>query len=209
MVMASSLTSTKQNPQWIFSTMWNASSNVAWPSCLMMSWSYAILCTSLSCLDIYNCTNLYHFMKTSPLSLANLCQFHVHGKWSMIFFPFGDLGSFALDLCECSHTPIPKARNLIQAIKWWWVPNVCNGTQCCSRNSWHKICGIWWVHMNTTHRPMVEECSKSCREVVLGWLGFGPQHYCPFLESFHDTITKCVLNHCAFHPFWSGSPQNH
>jgi hypothetical protein len=80
----------------------------------------------------------------------------------------------------------------------------------CIRPLW--ICDIKYVGSNGftwTYRPMVEEPTKSCREVVSGWLGFGPQHYCPFLESFHDTITKCVLNQCAFHPFWSGSPQNH
>ncbi len=74
MVTTNLPTSTTQNLQSIFYTMWNVSSNVPWPPWLMMNWNSNILCTYLSCLYMYNYINCC-YVKTSLFSLINCANF--------------------------------------------------------------------------------------------------------------------------------------
>ncbi len=83
MVITNLPPSTTQNPQSSFSTMWNASSNVARFSWVMMSWGLTILCTFLPYMDKYNCTNCYS-MKTSLFSLIN----HANPMYGVSSFSF-------------------------------------------------------------------------------------------------------------------------
>jgi hypothetical protein len=55
---------------------------VTWTSWVMLNSCFAIPCTFVSCLDMYNYTN-YNFMKTSSFSLVNRPnhEYMVHEVW--------------------------------------------------------------------------------------------------------------------------------
>lgn len=91
-------------------------------------------------------------------------------------FPFGNLGSFAFYLYNAPILQFQKLKKLVQWVKWWWITNGCNGTQCCLKNLWHKRREIWWVHISYNTQTMASGGIMYwiILEInVICWLGLG------------------------------------
>lgn len=145
----------------------------------MMSQGFAILCTFLSSFRHVQLHQL-SFHESIIAFLGKSRHPHVHGPWNIIIFLLKILDLLHLIFANAPIFKLQKL-DLIQWVKWWWVTNGSNDTQCCLRKFWHKRClGSNGFIQITTPKLLVEEYDKSSWELMLGWLTSHPHHFHPF-----------------------------
>ncbi len=144
MVKATLLTSTIQNPQSIFSMMWNGQCGTTLMINYVSRFYHPLhLFVLLGHVQLHQLS----FCKSIITFLGKLCQFHVHGVECQKI-PFGNPRYFTSNICKlCPHTPLPKVGKF-SLVKWWWITKGCNKIQCCMGNLWFNRCVIQWNYAN-------------------------------------------------------------